>query len=210
MIFVGDNEYGSAEAISSVCLPILELGKAVVIFGVELRDAALAHIKNNIKNDNWRNVTFIRIPGTPSEIRALMKDLSVLTGAKICSQKEGFKPTNGKVPVSVYGEVKRIIMTKDRTFILNRECDQKKMDVHCEGLITERERLEKGENPDENIIYSLKKRVANFTNSIANIVVGGRTDVEMQERYDRVEDSTCATGAAMEEGFLPGGGLQGH
>ena len=47
---------------------------------------------------------------------------------------------------------------------------------------------------------------ANF-NGMATIYVGGRTEVEMRERYFRVEDAVHATKAAIEEGILPGGGV---
>ena len=51
-----------------------------------------------------------------------------------------------------------------------------------------------------------KKRLANFTAGIATIYVGGYSQVEMKERYDRVEDSVYATQAAMTDGILAGGG----
>ena len=37
--------------------------------------------------------------------------------------------------------------------------------------------------------------------------VGGSSDVEVNEKKDRVNDALCATRAAVEEGIVPGGGV---
>src|SRR5690606_9305718 len=42
---------------------------------------------------------------------------------------------------------------------------------------------------------------------VAVIRVGGRSEIELKERKDRVEDALAATRAALAEGFVPGGGV---
>jgi chaperonin GroEL len=37
--------------------------------------------------------------------------------------------------------------------------------------------------------------------------VGGASEVEVNEKKDRVTDALCATRAAVEEGIVPGGGV---
>ena len=37
--------------------------------------------------------------------------------------------------------------------------------------------------------------------------MGGNTDLEQKELYDRVDDAVCAVRSALVEGILPGGGL---
>ncbi len=39
------------------------------------------------------------------------------------------------------------------------------------------------------------------------LYVGAGTEIEMKEKKDRVEDALNATRAAVEEGYLPGGGV---
>ena len=39
------------------------------------------------------------------------------------------------------------------------------------------------------------------------IEVGGHTDLEQKELFDRVDDAVCAVKAAMSDGILPGGGI---
>ena len=57
---------------------------------------------------------------------------------------------------------------------------------------------------DKDFILS---RIASLTGGIGVIYVGGRTDLEQKELYDRVDDAVCAVRSAMQEGILPGSGL---
>ena len=45
-----------------------------------------------------------------------------------------------------------------------------------------------------------------MTGGIGVIHVGGNTDLEQKELYDRVDDAVCAVRSALEEGILPGAG----
>jgi len=50
------------------------------------------------------------------------------------------------------------------------------------------------------------ERIASLTGGIGVIYVGGNTDLEQKELYDRVDDAVCAVRSALEEGVLPGAG----
>jgi chaperonin GroEL len=52
----------------------------------------------------------------------------------------------------------------------------------------------------------LLERIASLTGGIGVIFVGGQTDIEQKELYDRVDDAVCAVRSALEEGILPGAG----
>jgi chaperonin GroEL len=53
----------------------------------------------------------------------------------------------------------------------------------------------------------ISARVASLTGGVGVIYVGGQTDMEHKELYDRVDDAVCAVRSATMEGILPGGGL---
>ncbi len=50
-------------------------------------------------------------------------------------------------------------------------------------------------------------RLAALTNGIAKIGVGGSTEFEVKEKYDRIEDALNAARAAIQEGVVSGGGV---
>jgi chaperonin GroEL (HSP60 family) len=53
----------------------------------------------------------------------------------------------------------------------------------------------------------LQERLAKLAGGVAVIRVGGATEVAVKEKKDRVDDATHATGAAVEEGIVAGGGV---
>jgi len=54
------------------------------------------------------------------------------------------------------------------------------------------------------------ERIASLTGGVGVIYVGGNTDLEQKELYDRVDDAVCAVRSALEEGILPGSGRALH
>lgn len=53
----------------------------------------------------------------------------------------------------------------------------------------------------------LNDRIASLTSGIAKIGVGGTTELEIKEKYDRIEDALNASRAAIQEGVVSGGGV---
>lgn len=64
---------------------------------------------------------------------------------------------------------------------------------------------EQAETPYDGQI--LGDRIAALTQGIAKIGVGGISELEIKEKYDRIEDSLNAARAAIQEGIIPGGGV---
>jgi chaperonin GroEL len=52
----------------------------------------------------------------------------------------------------------------------------------------------------------LQERLAKLAGGVAVINVGAATETELKERKYRIEDALNATRAAVEEGFVAGGG----
>nr|MCG4642171.1 chaperonin GroEL [Bifidobacterium bifidum] len=52
----------------------------------------------------------------------------------------------------------------------------------------------------------LQERLAKLSGGVAVIKVGAATETELKEKKYRVEDALNATRAAVQEGFVPGGG----
>jgi chaperonin GroEL len=68
-------------------------------------------------------------------------------------------------------------------------------------FITDNELL--GEQETENITG----RMSRLEGGLAIVHPGGTTKVEIQESRDRLEDAVCAVKAALESGYVPGGGV---
>jgi len=101
------------------------------------------------------------------------------------------------------GHASKAIVSKDKTVIIKSDLrlDQKVIDERVSQLWDAHKNTTKKGEKD-----FLLERIASLTGGIGVIFVGGQTDLEQKELYDRVDDAVCAVRSALEEGILPGAG----
>ena len=56
------------------------------------------------------------------------------------------------------------------------------------------------------VIAGIKKRIANLKGAITTIYVNGNSELEINERIDRIDDCINSVKCALEEGYVIGGG----
>jgi chaperonin GroEL len=130
----------------------------------------------------------------------LLQDIATLTGGNVFSKEAGHKLN--KVDLDLLGSAGRVIATKDKTLILQGKGDPDAIATRTQALYDQMDK-----ESDDNVKKFLKERAAKLSKGIAVIKVGGSSEVELKERYDRIEDALYATQAAVEEGIVPGGGV---
>merc|ERR1712142_1080991 len=92
-------------------------------------------------------------------------------------------------------------VTKDDTLILNGRGEQEAVDDRCQSI---RQMIDTTESTYEK--EKLNERLAKLSGGVAVLKIGGVSEVEVNEKKDRVTDALNATRAAVEEGTVPGGG----
>src|SRR5690606_16410680 len=92
-------------------------------------------------------------------------------------------------------------VTKDSTTLVGGKGSPEKIQERVKKIEFE---LENGSLYDSDF---LRERLAKLTSGVAVIYAGGNTQVEIQEKKDRIDDALSATRAAVEEGIVPGGGV---
>ena len=102
------------------------------------------------------------------------------------------------------GHAAKVIIGREKTVILksNDNVNQSEIDERVKQLCETRIQLAKRKDDKDFIV----ERIASLTGGIGVIFVGGNTDLEQKELYDRVDDAVCAVRSALEEGILPGAG----
>jgi len=172
-------------------IPVLILAKSV-------KQEVLATLVANNKLGRLRAVA-VSLPIFGSAQNEWLEALSVLVGTKVFSGEGGVPLKEAKV--SDLGSAKRVTVDRYSTKILEGNRDQarfeEKLELYKKDLLTligDNERLD------------TKKRIAFIQNKAAVVAVGYSTELELREKGDRVDDSICATRAAIEEGYVPGGG----
>jgi len=142
-------------------------------------------------------VCVIQPPNFGYRQHELMQDLAAAVGAVYYSEKTGDDLT--LMTGDDLGWADRIVVRRDETIITKGDVD---VSERVEQL-QEAHRLAT-RRTDKDFIQS---RIASLTGGVGVIEVGGYTDLEQKELFDRVDDAVCAVKAAMAEGILPGGGV---
>lgn len=98
------------------------------------------------------------------------------------------------------GQVGEVLITKDDTLLLKGKGKKADIDRRAEQL---RDQIENTTSDYEK--EKIQERLARLASGVAVLRVGGSSEVEVNEKKDRVNDALNATRAAVEEGIVPGG-----
>ncbi|MFP4894897.1 chaperonin GroEL [Paraburkholderia sp. EG304] len=191
--------------VSSVAqlLPVLEAvmatSKPLVIIANEIEGEALATLVVNHLRGTFRSCA-IRSPGFGESRSEQLADLAALTGATVISPKTGRTLENAAL--DDLGAARRIEVSRDTTTIVAGHGDHARIAERIAGL---KKRIDA--TADQHERDALNRRVAKLAGGVAVIRVGAATETALRERKNRFEDALHSTRAAVEEGFVPGGGV---
>ena len=198
LVLVCDQEISNILQIENVLKPIIQQNKKLLIIGpcsVNVVNTLAANVvRNGLKLCN------IMPPQFGYKQHELMQDIALSVGAKYFSEKTG--DDLSLLSMEDLGHADKIISGKSQTVIIKNN----QMTEEIENRI-----LDLKEQQENTEIVSdrefINERIASLSGSIGAIYVGGNSDIEQKEKYDRVEDAVCAVRSALEEGIVKGGGL---
>jgi len=153
-------------------------------------------VKGNLK------VVAVPPPSFGYKQHELMQDIALSVGAKYFSEKTG--DDLSLINYGDLGHAAKVIVSRDKTIVLKSSLRSKedKINERIKQLWDAHAQATKKGDKD-----FILERIASLSGGIGVIYVGGNTDLEQKELYDRVEDAVMAVRSALEEGILPGGGL---
>ena len=197
-ILITDKKISNLQEILPIVEPLAQQGARLLIIAEDVEgDALAALIVNKLKG--VFNCVAVKAPGFGDRRKAMLEDIAVLTGGTVISSDLGYEFKD--VTTDMLGRANQVKVDKDNTTIIDGAGDKEAIKARVASIKAQIEVTTSDYDREK-----LQERLAKLAGGVAVINVGAATEVEMKEKKLRIDDALAATRAAVEEGFVPGGG----
>ena len=197
-ILITDKKISNIQDILPLLQSVVQEGRALLSSADDITGEALPTLVLN-KIRGTFNVVAVKAPGFGDRRKAQLQDIAVLTGGTVISDDLGMNLKDATV--DQLGQANKVTVTKDSTTIVDgagaKEAIAERVDQIKQAISKATSDFDK---------EKLQERLAKLSGGVAVVRVGAATETEMKEKKYRIEDALNATRAAVQEGFVPGGG----
>ncbi|WP_057823010.1 chaperonin GroEL [Lentilactobacillus sunkii] len=197
-ILVTDKKITNIQDILPLLQKIVEQGRSLLIIADDIGGEALPTLVLNKMRGTF-NVVAVKAPGFGDRRKDQLQDIAILTGATVITDDLGLNLKDATL--EQLGQANKINVTKDSTTIVDGSGKSDEISKRVAEIKAQIEKTTSDFDRDK-----LKERLAKLSGGVAVVRVGAATETELKEKKYRIEDALNATRAAVEEGFVPGGG----
>lgn len=197
-ILITDKKIGNIQDVLPVLQSVVEQSRSLLIIADDITGEALPTLVLNKMRGTF-NVVAVKAPGFGDRRKEQLEDIAILTGGTVITDDLGLNLKD--VTIEQLGQSNKVTVTKDDTTIVEGAGSQEQIAERV-GIIKQ----QISETTSDFDKEKLQERLAKLSGGVAVIRVGAATETELKEKKYRIEDALNATRAAVEEGFVPGGG----
>ena len=198
-ILITDKKITNIQEILPLLEQIVQAGKKLVIVAEDVEGEALATILVNKLRGTFTCVA-VKAPGFGDRRKEMLRDIAILTGGEVITEELGLELKDATV--AQLGRARQVKLLKENTIIVDGAGDNEAIKARVAQIKAQIETTSSDFDREK-----LQERLAKLAGGVAVIRVGAATETEMKEMKLRIEDALAATKAAVEEGYVAGGGV---
>ena len=197
LVLIVESKIPNVRKVQGILEYVIKNNKELLIIG-DADEQLVTAISMNVSKGNIK-ANIIDAPDYGINKKQTLQDFAALTGATVINEDLG--DDMDLIDVSHLGTCLKAVTTQDDTIIQVEEIND-----DTKALIKQIKKELKTTKINGKK-HLLERRLSRLAGKVGVIKVGANSEVELKEKADRVEDSICATKAAIKEGILPGGGI---
>ncbi len=198
-LLLHDGKLAAIDDLMPLLEKVVKTGKPLLILAETVEPEVMAALVVNRLRGSLK-VAACKSPAYGALGKTILQDIAVMTGGTVVSSELGVKLE--ATELEALGRAGKVTIEKSKTTIIDGRGDRSAVAARIAEI-----KLQLDGTPSDYDREKLQERLAGLSSGVAVIRVGGATEIDVQEKKDRIDDAINATRAAVEEGIVTGGGV---